>query len=74
MMHRNQQPLSFEQLVRNAQAERAVVVGEMFARAVHAVIRGVSAVGEAVRGLYAGERRRTQRQARAAIESWAGRY
>jgi hypothetical protein len=73
-MDRNQQPLSFEQLVRNAQAERAVVVGEMFARAAHAVIRGVSAVGHALRALYEGERRRTQSQARAAIESWAGRY
>lgn len=74
MMDRNQQPLSFEQLVRNAQAERAVVVGEMLARAAHAVTRGVSTLRDAIRALYDGERRRTQRQARAAIESWAGRY
>jgi hypothetical protein len=74
MMDRNEQPLSFEQLVRNAQAERAVVVGEMIARAAHAVVRGVSAIGEAIRALYDGERRRTARQAQIAIENWAGRY
>ncbi len=74
MMDRIQPALSFEQLVRNAQAERAVVVGEMFARIARAVMRGVSAVGQSLRALYDGERRRNAQQARAAIESWAGRY
>jgi len=74
MMDRNQQPLSFEQLVRNAQAERAVVVGEMLARVARAVGRGVSQAVRALRALYDGERRRTARQARMAIENWAGRY
>jgi hypothetical protein len=74
MMNRDQRPFSFEQLVRDAQAERAVVVGEMLARAAQALVRGVSVVGTAVRSLYDGERRRTARQARIAIESWAGRY
>jgi hypothetical protein len=73
-MNRNQQPLSFEQLVRNAQAERAVVVGEMFARVAQAVIRGVSAAGNALRARSGAVRRRSARQERIAIESWAGRY
>ncbi len=74
MMDRKQRPLSFEELVRDAQAERAVVVGELVGRGAKAVMRGLSAIGRAVRGLYDIDRHRTQRGVQAAIESWAGRY
>lgn len=74
MMERNEQPLSFEQLVRNAQAERAVAVGEMFGRLAQWIGRGMSSMGDSIRALYDTERRRTAHQARIAIENWAGRY
>jgi hypothetical protein len=75
MMDRKQpQPDSFDELVRRAQAERAAATGELIGRGVKAVSRGVSALGHALLEMYRGERRRTQREAQAAIESWAGRY
>ena len=74
MMERNQRPLSFEELVRNAQAERAVVVGELIARGVNAVMRALSSIGNSIRTWYGIDNRNSQRRTRAAIESWAGRY